>query len=250
MNAEILEKNRVIIYGKEVSGMKVDKTWSIIVGIIFVLYNFLVFLIAGFGGHSIVFLTSYIMSVFSMLLVFFMILRLTAGKDAKKVLFLGYSVFVWSGVFLLLQIMVTTVFMVLDSYIRPALGIELILIAAYAVITLACFKNQEIVEEIQQTREVSTGTMKMLRTQLEVAEALCDDIDIKKTIQRLKEEFEYSDSVSSMETSALEAQMSAKIELLKNVSQTDAEQAKILCEQLGRQLKERNIVCQRSKKRY
>lgn len=230
--------------------MKVDKTWSIIAGIVFVLYHFLVFLMAGFGGHSVVFWVSYIMAVLSMLFAFVVTLRLMAGANIKKVLFLGHSILVWSGVFLLAQIVVTSVFMALDSHMIPAAAIEVVLIAAYAVIILICFKNKEIVEEIQQTRETTTGTMKMLRTQMEIAETLCNDTDIRKMVQRLKEEFEYSDSVSSMETAALEAQMSGKIELLKNAVQTDAEQARTLCEQLSRQLKERNIMCQKSKKRY
>lgn len=230
--------------------MKIDKIWGIMIAILFIVYNFCVFLIGGFTGHTGTFWASYVMELISMFCIFAMSFRVTAIGEGKKLLFLGYSVFFWSTIFGTVQFVLTTIFMILDKGIKFALSTEVVLLAVYIILILICFKNQEMIQEIQKERTVSIDTMKTLKLQLGIITELSADIDLKRVVEKLKEEFEYSDSVSSVETEDIEQQMLDKVNLLKIVCRTNAEQAIELCNELKLQLKERNLICQSAKKRF
>lgn len=230
--------------------MKIDKTLGAITVIIFIVYNVCVFLIGGFAGHNVVFWTSYIMELISMLSVFAMTFRVTIIGQGKKLLFLGYSVFVWSAIFFIIQFVVTTISMIVDRGLKFTLTVEVLLLAIYIIFILVSFKNQEIIQKIQEERTVSIEMMKTLTLQLGTVAEICMDKELKTTIYKLKEAFEYSDVVSSVKTEDIENQMFEKVGLLKNVCRVNAEQAKELCKELEIQLKERNLICQNTKKRF
>ena len=76
----------------------------------------------------------------------------------------------------------------------------------------------------------------------------CSDEEMKKTLQKLADEFRYSDPLSSEKTEELEADMHSRIgDLQQAITDGDIEGGKSLCYKLLECLRERNRICSLNK---
>jgi hypothetical protein len=230
--------------------MSKNKNYLAIFAILFIVYNFLVFFIGGFTGHSSAFWASYVFEIISFATICTILCTLMKGDKGTKIFFLGYSIMMWSTVYGIIQFIVSTVFIFMDDYVKPAVVIQLLLLVAYITVVLLCSNTKKVIEDVQETRSAQISNMKTMISEMEIISALNMDANLKSAVKKLADEFKFSDVVSSDETLPIEQQLFGEISMLKMNCKTNPENALLLIEQISEHLAERNIICKNSKKRF
>lgn len=230
--------------------MKIRNIWLAISGVLFLFFQFAVFVIAGIEGHDTTFWLSYgIASI--MLVINIIVLFLFSHKnDINRFVFLNLSLFIWANLITFFQIIITSIFMFLDGYLRVGLLLEISIVVIYSIIVLVCIKNQDVIEEVQMNRVFSIDNMKQIKSELEIILSGCSDELLKREVNDLYEETKYSDSVSSEESQNIEFELLSILRILKETYSENQQEALKLCVQFKAKLKERNIICKNTKKRY
>lgn len=230
--------------------MKIRNIWLAISGVLFLFFQFAVFVIAGIEGHDTTFWLSYgIASI--MLVINIVVLFLFSNKnDINRFVFLNLSLFIWANLITFIQIIITSIFMFLDGYLKVGLLLEISIVVIYSIIVLVCIKNQDVIEEVQMNRVFSIDNMKQIKSELEIILSGCSDEPLKREVNDLYEETKYSDSVSSEESQNIEFELLSILRILKETYSENQQEALKLCVQFKSKLKERNIICKNTKKRY
>lgn len=229
--------------------MKINKKYLIIVGLIFVLYNFLVMFLGGFQNHHAVYWISYAMELASFAVIGMMLYILQRKKENMlKIYFLGYPIIYWSVIYGGIQLLSSIIFMIVDRFIKAAVLIQLLLMTAYVVIASLCIITKEYVEDVQETRRIDTFNMKKMYADLQIISQMCLDEALKARVNHLIEAVRYSDTVSSVETAEIEGALILKISLLRERCTSDVEASKALIEEITQMLTERNVLCGEYKK--
>lgn len=157
---------------------------------------------------------------------------------------------VWSGAYAIVQLIISIIFMCIDNFTKAALIIQLLLLAAYIVIVMLCTRTKEIIENVQETRAVRISNMKSMLAEMSIIASYNLSAELKTAINRLTEEFKYSDIVSSDETLPYEQRLIGEISILKTECKNDPQGTLTHIQQISEHLTERNIICKNSKKRF
>ena len=91
--------------------------------------------------------------------------------------------------------------------------------------------------------------MRALQSKAAALPARCEDAEAKSALEKLAEEFRYSDPVSAPALADLETDMAAMMEEL-SAAVTDGDNAAVLalCKKISATLAERNRLCKLNKK--
>lgn len=230
--------------------MKNNKFIPLIFGIIFVIYNFLTFFIGGLEGHNITFWVSYFFVIISFIIIIVVLSKQNNSKNVKKVFFLGYPIMIWSFLYAIMELVVSTIFMFVDDYLKLAVTLQLFALSAFIIIVLFCFKTKESIENIQEKRSTETSNMKSMIAEMKIISSLNINSEYQSSIEKLIEELEYSDIVSSEETLNIENKIKNDINLLRNTCESNQENIPFLIEKITKLISERNIICINNKKRF
>ena len=220
---------------------------AILTAIVFILYHCVLFLLAGFTGHTSTFWLSYACILLSFLAI--LVSTLLMGNQTLR---LRDWLFSWplikhSILFLVTEVVVSSIFMVLEDQVHfaIALAVQLIVVGVYAVFAVSCLSAQEAVTEIHEKIRSSTTFMLSLRLK---ADQLAGRAPQLQALQQLAEELRYSDPVSNPALAAMERELGlciAQIEEMLNAR--CAAQAQPLCQQALLLLQQRNDYCKSMK---
>lgn len=227
--------------------MKIDKKFLALFPVFVIVYSFLVFFIGGFAGHGSAFWISYAFTILGMVAIMVALFMVTQDDLVKRAFFLGYPVLFWSAVYGGAQLVISIIFMLIDKGGKIAVLLEVLLLLAYVVIVICCLHTRDTIIKVQEESKRETSRMKILTAKVEMVAVSAKDPAVAARIKKLAEEFKYSDVVSNEATESLEQQMGQEITELKV---TEGAEALKLCEIISEHLKERNIICQNTKKRY
>ena len=180
------------------------------------------------------------------------VFKLSFEKEAgAKSKFYGFPIARVGVLYLAVQIMLGMVFMALAA-VAPvwlALVLYLALLAAAAVGVIATDSIRDEVERQDTQLKKDVATMRALQSKAAALPARCEDAEAKSALEKLAEEFRYSDPVSAPALADLETDMAAIMEEL-SAAVTDGDNAAVLalCKKISATLAERNRLCKLNKK--
>lgn len=231
--------------------MKADKTNKrvyIILVILFVVYSVIVFVVP--GNKNSVFWLSYLFVVVAIAVQLY-IFRLSFRKEGSvKSKFYGFPIAQIGVVYLAVQLVLSTVFMLLASAVSPwipvVLYVFLLGVAGIGLIT-ADIMRDEIVA-LDQKLEKDVSFMRNLQSKVNVLTSQCVEGELCAAMEKFAENLRYSDPVSSEVIKDIEQELSACVdELQKAVIDNDTVGAISLCRRAEVTLMERNRLCKLNK---
>lgn len=171
------------------------------------------------------------------------------GKGAKS-RFYGFPIARIGVTYLLVQLVLSIIEMCFsdDIPVWVAIIINVIVLAAAAIgcITAETIRD-EVVRQDEQVKQEITN-MRSLQAFASGLPGQCQDETLKKDLQRLADEFKFSDPVSSSATAAMEANLGTQLQQLKNaLNSGDYDAARVFCGNLTNGLSERNQACKLNK---
>lgn len=180
------------------------------------------------------------------------VFKLSFEKEAgAKSKFYGFPIARVGVLYLAVQIVLGLVFMALAA-VAPvwlALVLYLALLVAAAVGVIATDSIRDEVERQDTQLKKDVATMRALQSKAAALPARCEDATAKASLEKLAEEFRYSDPVSAPALADLETDIAATMEEL-SAAVTDGDNAAVLalCKKISATLAERNRLCKLNKK--
>ena len=168
-----------------------------------------------------------------------------ATGDAKS-RFYGFPIARIGVIYLAVQLIVSFIEMalakVLPTPVPLILNLILAVLAIIGCVTVETMRDEITRQDAQLKQNVSN--MRQLRSLSAALVGQCGDEALKPTLQKIADEFRYSDPVSSESTRELEEEMKAQLgDIQQAIVEGDADGAKVLCGKLMGSLAERNRVC-------
>ena len=169
----------------------------------------------------------------------------TVNGSAKS-RFYGFPVARIGVVYLAAQLAVSLAEMalakVLPAWAALTVNILLAALAVVGCITVTAMRD-EILEQDGRLRK-NVANMRELQSLSAALAGQCADEELRPALQKLADEFRYSDPVSSEQTQGLEEDMRSRLgDIEQALMDGDADGVKRLCARLTAALAERNRVC-------
>lgn len=224
----------------------------IIFAVIFIVYNVLAFVIP-FKKNA-VFAVAYIFALISVIA--FAANYIFAFEKAKtlKSKFLSYPIFRIGLLYLISQLILSTLLMVLTSFINIYVWIAIvpcILILAIAIIkTFTLDMAREKIENIAIKEEINTSFIGSLQIDIKTLSNRASNENIKTKLLKLSEAVKYSDPVSNEVLAEIESNIKIAFDELKTNINAGSNDVEPLVNELNNLLSERNDKCKIYKNKY
>lgn len=164
----------------------------------------------------------------------------------------GFPVFRIGFVYMIVQLIVGAVIIVISIFTELPLWIPVaasVLIMAFAGIGIIGSDNaRDIITEQQEKTEQAISQMKTFRLDMGNIVEICSFPELKKPLQKLSDDFRYSDPVTSEELSGVEENLKAQVKALSALVNTDKELAQKKISEVSALLADRNRRCRELKK--
>lgn len=199
--------------------------------ILFGVYNMLVFVI--FKDHNSVFWVSYVFEVLAFALCagcFFLSLK----NMSLKAVFFGIPLISFSLYFLILETVVSFIFMALRNVVSLTLAIviQVLILAAFLIIAIVSLMAKDAAMAANNNINNSAKYIQSFRVDLEGYAERCQDPTAKAAIEKLAETARYADQRTTQLSAPLETQISALVSQIQNCVNTGNYQAiPQLCQQ-------------------
>lgn len=226
-----------------------EKKGLVVLALLFVVYTLIVLAVPFAKGGM--FWLTYLFTVVAFGVQAY-VFKLSFEKEAgAKSKFYGFPIARVGVLYLAVQLVLGLVFMALAA-VAPvwlALVLYLALLVAAAVGVIATDSIRDEVERQDTQLKKDVATMRALQSKAAALPARCEDDAAKAALEKLAEEFRYSDPVSAPALTDLETDMAATMEEL-SAAVTDGDNAAVLalCKKISATLAERNRLCKLNKK--
>ena len=174
------------------------------------------------------------------------IFRSSFGKTDARSRFYGFPIARLGIYYLIIQLVVSVIEIALSKFL-PAWVVILINVLILAVALIGCITTETMRDEIAKQDAQLKARVSGLREMQSLSSAMagqCADETLKLKLQKLAEDFRFSDPVSSGKTAEIETNL---LEGLKDLQQAltdgDTKGAETLCGRLSATLAERNRIC-------
>lgn len=212
----------------------------------FVMYNLLLFLIAGFEDHYEVFWMSYafMMVAFAMMLGCGLVLG-ARGFTMRDWLF-RYPIIKHTVAYLVAQLVASTLFMIFEDSAswKLALVVMMIILFVYMVFAISCLLTKQTIDEVEDRIADKTAYIKLLRADASLLESKTADPALKALCRKFAEDVRYSDPMSCEALFELEKEISLCVaDCSEALAAQDADAARTIIERASLLLRERNAKC-------
>jgi len=181
-----------------------------------------------------------------------LVISFYAFKDSKELSskVYGFPIFRIGVIYTVLQLIVCFIICVVGAFVNVPVWIALVtsilLLAAAAIGVIAADNTRDVIENLDEDTRRSIKKISTLRVNMDGIADMCSDALSRKAVERLAEEFRYSDPVSSPETEEIEHRLSDGIDELRTLTD-DPETLIQKAGELSNLLAERNRLCKMSK---
>lgn len=222
-------------------------------GLIVIAIALVVFSVVAFAipfAHTTAFGVAYGFGALAILFQLYIFKASHAGDGDAKSRFYGFPIARLGVYYLVAQLVVSVIEMalarVIPTGVAVAINVLLLALAAVGCITMDAMRDEIIRQDGALKKNV--GNMRELQSLSAALVGQCGDESLKPMLQKLADEFRYSDPVSSEKTQEIEEDMKAQLGDIQQVLvEGDSDSAKKLCGKLMGSLAERNRVCAVSK---
>lgn len=192
-----------------------------------------------------VFWIAYACGVFAILFQLY-IFRSSFGKADARSRFYGFPIARLGIYYMVIQLAVSVIEIALSKFL-PTWTVIVINVLILAAALIGCITAETMRDEIaaQDTKlKQNVSNMRELQSLTAALPNQTDNAELKKTLQKVADEFRYSDPLTSDKTNSLEEDMRSQIgDLQQALIDSDVADAKILCSKLLDCLRERNRIC-------
>lgn len=219
-----------------------------IVAILFVVYTLVVAVVP--GVKNAVYWVSYLFTVLALAAQVYIFYLSFAKEESVRSKYYGFPIANIGVLYLLVQFVVSTLFMLLAKWAPLWLAVVLgvVILGAASIGLIAADAMRDEVERQDVKLEADVTAMRALQSKISGIVGLCDE-GLRKDVEKLAEEFRFSDPISSDATKELEHELDTILgELQSAVVDGDSESAKALCRKASVTLMERNRLCKLSKR--
>lgn len=166
------------------------------------------------------------------------------GKEVKSI-FQGFSIAAVTTLYFVAQLVLGFILIVASFLpIFIVVILEVLLLGAYAVILILSFMGKNIVTNLEQNQKEKVYFVKSIAVDLSMVANKISDETAKKLVNKIAETAKYSDPMSSPSLAGLEAQISIKVEELKNsTDENDVEKITTVANKIEELFTERNEKC-------
>lgn len=126
--------------------------------------------------------------------------------------------------------------------------VSVLILAISAVGFIDADNARDIIEEQENRDELVTKAMKTFRLDTQYIVDLCNDTELKKSLEKLAEQFKYSDPVSSDELTDIEDNLQREVKALAALVNSNEETAAKKISEITVLLADRNRRCKDLKK--
>jgi hypothetical protein len=215
--------------------------------IIFILFTVIAFAVP-FNMNA-VFWLSYIFAVIAIAAQIYAYPKAFDGKDTRSK-FYGFPLAKLTTIYMIAQLVLSLIFMAVATWI-PAWVAVILYVLLLGVTAVGFISVDAMRDEVQRQDVVlkaNVSTMRGLQSKADFILGQTDNADLKKALNRLAEQFRYSDPVSSEALTEVEANLSSTVDELQSaVMDKDIDSAITLCARAEVQLAERNRLCKLGK---
>lgn len=195
---------------------------------------------------------SFVFTLISFVLSLGVTLYVFGKDDEMSSRFYGFPIFKIAYMYPLVQFAVGVIICLIAAFVAVpywvALILSLIILSVSAIGVIATDNARDIVEETEAESERVTKATKMFNLNIASVLDLCNDVTVKKELEKLAESFRFSDPVSSDATEDIESTIMEKLENLKiSISSSDSDENIAKITELKNLLAERNRICKVSK---
>ena len=196
-----------------------------------------------------VFWIAYVCGIFAILFQLY-IFKTSFGKEDARSRFYGFPIARLGIYYLVIQLIVSIAEIALSKFL-PTWVVVIINVLILAFALIGCITTETMRDEIAKQDTKLKKNVSNMRELQSISAALvgqCGDEEMKKTLQKLADEFRYSDPLTSEKTEELEADLRSRIgDLQQAITDGDMEGARKLSNKLTECLKERNRICSLNK---
>ncbi|MBO4863563.1 MAG: hypothetical protein J5517_04315 [Eubacterium sp.] len=168
------------------------------------------------------------------------------GKNLKSKVY-GFPMFRLGNYYTIAQIIVSIVFIVIASFAEVPTWISIvtgvILLGIIIVGIVAVDNSREYIIQQESNDKIKTYAIEDLRI---IIESLINKSSDKKSIEKLAEDFKYSDPISNEKTYEIESLIASKVLDLEKVINENGDSSSLINE-ISQLLKRRNIICKETK---
>ncbi len=228
--------------------MKNSTRSLIVIAIALVVFSVVAFAVP--FAHTTAFWVAYGFGALAILFQLYIFKVSFAGDDDARSRFYGFPIARLGVYYLVAQLIVSVIEMalarVIPTGVAVAVNVLLLALAVVGCITVDAMRDEIIRQDGALKRNV--GNVRELQSLSAALVGQCADASLKPTLQKLADEFRYSDPVSSEKTLELEEDMKVQLgDIQQALVEGDSDGAKKLCGKLMGCLAERNRVCSVSK---
>ena len=228
--------------------MKNSTRGLIVIAIALVVFSVIAFAIP--FAHTTAFWVAYGFGALAILFQLYIFKASHAGDGDARSRFYGFPIVRLGLYYLVAQLIVSVIEMALSKVIPTgvavAINVLLLALAAVGCITVDAMRDEISRQDGALKRNVCN--MRALQSLSAAVVGQCGDEALKPMLQKLADEFRYSDPVSSEKTQELEEDMKIQLgDIQQALVEGDSDGAKKLCGKLMGSLAERNRICSVSK---
>ena len=221
----------------------------IVIAVIFAVYNMLVFVMP--FKRTDIFAISYVFALIS-ILAFAACYFIAFGKPTTlKSKFLSFPIFKIGRIYLTVQLSLSTLFMILTSFIpiyRWIVIVPCVIILSIAIVKVVLIDvARGKMEDIAVKQEINTAFIRTLHVDLETLVSRVSTEPLKSLLSKLSESVRFSDPVSNEKLSEIELKMTEVFSEVKVDIQAGRHDVETQIDELNHLLVERNKLCRISK---
>lgn len=210
----------------------------------FVVYNVVLFVIAGFSDHTGSFWLSYVFMILAWAVTSAITcINFSKGFTLKDFVF-GFPILKWSIVYIISELVMSTVFMIIPvSWIKAAFILQFLMLFVFLLISATCFIGKKVAVSDEKVKE-KVFYIRNIHSELEsVFDKVTDDAT-KKALLKLIEAVKYSDPMSHESLAVVEQEIEIKVSALRmSVCEGNYESALTVIKAITDLLNDRNRNC-------
>ncbi|MBD5129243.1 MAG: SLC45 family MFS transporter [Ruminococcaceae bacterium] len=173
-------------------------------------------------------------------------------NDGLKSKVYGFPILNIGIAYMAVQLIFAVVIAIVGFFAAVPLWVSIVfsvlILAISAIGFIGADNARDIIEEQESCDEIATKAMKMFRLDTQYIVDLCDDSELKKSLEKLAEQFKYSDPVSSDELADIEENLQSEVKNLAALVNSDRELAAKKISDIMVLLADRNRRCKELKK--
>ncbi len=224
---------------------KIDNKWMIsaIIGIVFVIYTIVVFGLIGYSGRQ--FMVAYLFTMLAYVFFLFTVWSICGKNNRLKDIFLGLPVLVEGIFYVVIQMVLSIIFMIIPWKIfNVSIILQVIGIAIYAILVISSISAQNAVTNIDEKVRKKRNYLGALNVELKAVLLKENTPPVEKALSELAETVRFSDPMSAGELVVIEDEIMERFMLLENEYDTLTEAERLLqINEIKNKVLVRNMKC-------